>query len=353
MPPDSAPPHSSDHAPLWSPRVSSRLSFPGVAIGHGSDTDGKTGVTVVYVPDGAAAAAEVRGSATGTRQFDSLVEPRHIATRIHSVVLAGGSGFGLSTADRVVAHLDRRGKGFDTGFGVVPLVPTAILFDLAFGDPSAHPSDALVDDALAMAEAGLARGDRDQEVPVGSVGAGTGATVGKALGPGHGMKGGLGFASVSGGAAGEDGPTVAAVVAVNAFGDVRDPETGAWVAGCRVAPGSNEPASAEKVLAGLPPGFDHTWEGNTTLAVVMTDAALPRTALAKVCQMAFGGFYRALAPALSLYDGDLAVVLSVGDRKAHTNQVGVLAARAVERAIVRGVRAADGFGLVPAARDVG
>ena len=192
---------------------------------------------------------------------------------------------------------------------------------------------------------------------MGSVGAGTGATVGKALGPAQGMKGGFGFASITGrggDGAGEggDGPTVAAAVAVNAFGDVRDPDTGRLLAGCRVAPDSSELASAEKVLAGLPPGFDHTWEGNTTLAVVMTDAALSRTALSKVCQMAFGGFYRALAPALSLYDGDLVVALSLGQREAHTNQVGVLAARAVERAIVRGVMAADGFGIVPAARDL-
>jgi len=215
----------------------------------------------------------------------------------------------------------------------------------------------LADEALAMAETALARGDRPQEVPVGSVGAGTGATVGKALGPAQGMKGGFGFASITGrggDGAGEggDGPTVAAAVAINAFGDVRDPDTGRLLAGCRVAPDSSELASAEKVLAGLPPGFDHTWEGNTTLAVVMTDAALSRTALSKVCQMAFGGFYRALAPALSLYDGDLVVALSLGQREAHTNQVGVLAARAVERAIVRGVMAADGFGIVPAARDL-
>lgn len=357
---DPPPGSSRGRSSAWSPPQSGLLTFDDLAIGHGSDTTGMTGVTVIYVPDGAQAAAEVRGSATGTRQFDSLVEQRHIATRVHSVVLAGGSGFGLSVADRVVAHLSRRGKGFATGFGVVPLVPTAILFDLAFGDPNAHPTGDLADQALAQAEAELNRDRRPQEVPVGSVGAGTGATVGKALGPSQGMKGGFGFASISArdgardGArnGADDGPTVAAAVAVNAFGDVRDPQTGELVAGCRMAPDSHELASAERVLAGLPPGFDHTWEGNTTLAVVITDAALSRTALSKVCQMAFGGFYRALAPALSLYDGDLVVALSLGRKEAHTNQVGVLAARAVEQAIVRGVREADGFGLVPAARDL-
>jgi L-aminopeptidase/D-esterase-like protein len=299
-----------------------------------------TGVTVILCPEGAAAAAEVRGSATGTRQFDSLVDPRHVATRAHAVVLAGGSGFGLAAADPVVAHLAARGAGFRTGFGVVPLVPTAILFDLAFGDPAARPGPDLVAAALAAA-AGA-------EVPGGSVGAGTGATVGKALGPERGMKGGFGFASLTV----PGGPTVAAAVAVNAFGDVRDPATGRLVAGCRAAPDSLELAGAERELAALPPDFGHAWEGNTTLAVVMTDAALSRTAASKVCQMAFGGFYRALAPAISLYDGDLVVTLSRGEIPAHPNQVGVLAAYAVERAIVRAVTEADGFGLLPAVKDL-
>lgn len=332
------------------PPVSSRLDLPGFAIGHGSDTEGKTGVTVILCPAGARGAAEVRGSATGTRQFDSLVDPRHIATRAHAVVLAGGSGFGLAAADRVVAHLAGARRGFDTGFGVVPLVPTAILFDLAFGDPAARPTGELAETALAAARAFAAAepGTAAREVATGSVGAGTGATVGKALGPSQGMKGGFGFASVTV----EGGPTVAAAVAVNAFGDVRDPETGRLIAGCRTSQDARELASAERVLAALPPGFDHTWEGNTTLAVVMTDADLGRTTLSKVSQMAFGGFYRTLAPAISLYDGDLVVTLSLGERQAHPNQVGVLAQRAVEQAIVRGVAAADGFGILPAAQDL-
>lgn len=317
-----------------------RLSLPGVALGHGSDTAGKTGVTVILVPGGALAAAEVRGSATGTRQFDSLVLGHHVASRAHAVVLAGGSGFGLAAADPVVDHLARRGKGFVTGVGVVPLVPTAILFDLGFGDPSARPGRELVAAALAGAAGG--------EVAVGSVGAGTGATVGKARGLECAMKGGFGFASLTV----PGGPTVAAAVAVNAFGDVRDPDDGRLVAGCRVAPESSELAGAETTLAHWPPDLHNPWEGNTTLAVVITDAALGKAAALKVCQMAFGGLYRALAPALSLYDGDLVVTLSCGDRRAHVNAVGVLAQRAVAAAIVTAVRQADGFGLLPAAGDL-
>jgi L-aminopeptidase/D-esterase-like protein len=300
---------------------------------------GLTGVTVILCPEGALGAAEVRGSATGTRQFDSLVTGHHVASRAHAVVLAGGSGFGLSASDAVVEWLAERGHGFATGVGPVPLVPTAILFDLALGEPAARPTRDLVKFAIAATSSG--------RVAMGSVGAGTGATVGKALTPKNGMKGGFGFASFT--VAG--GLTVAAAVAVNAFGDVRRLD-GTTLAGCRVAPDSLELAGAERILANLPPETAHPWEGNTTLAVVMTNAKLNKPASLKVCQMAFGGFYRTLAPAVSLVDGDLVVVLSRGDYPAHVNQVGVLAERAVAEAILGGVAAADGFGLLPAAGDL-
>jgi L-aminopeptidase/D-esterase-like protein len=322
------------------PAPARQLNLDGFAIGHGSDLVGMTGVTVVLCPDGAVAAAELRGSATGTRQFDSLTGSHHLATRVQAVVLAGGSGFGLSAADPVVEALARGGYGFDAGVARVPLVPTAILFDLGFGDPLAHPGRPLVEDALRTAAAG--------PVAVGSIGAGTGATVGKALGRECGMKGGIGFASLTV----DGGPTVAALVAVNAFGDVRDPRSGATIAGCRAAADSRRLVGAERVLAALPPGAQNPWEGNTTLAVVLTDAALSKRAALKVCQMAFGGLYRALAPALTLYDGDLVVTLARGERPAHLHQIGVLAEHAVAEAILVAVREADGFGLLPAVRDL-
>lgn len=320
-------------APL--PTPSDRLSIPGFTIGHGSDTQGMTGVTVLLCPEGATAAAEVRGTATGTRQFDSLNLTHSLASRAHAVVLAGGSGFGLSCADLVVEHLERGGFGFDTGLGMVPVVPTAILFDLGFGDPAARPGSDLVEAALFSAASG--------PITSGSLGAGTGATVGKALGPASGMKGGFGFVSFSL----PDGPTVAAAVAVNAFGDVRHPDTGKWLAGCRRAPDSLDPADARRVMMSLPPTLGHAWESNTTLAVVMTDADLDKAALRKVCEMAFGGFYRCFIPALSLYDGDLVVTLATGDVPAHLHQVGTLAEMAVAQAIVRAIEKADGFDLLP------
>ena len=320
------------------PPISRSLTLPGFTLGHGTDLDALTGVTVILCPEGALAAAEVRGSATGTRQFDSLVAAHHVAGKAQAVVLAGGSGYGLSAADPVVDWLAARGYGFQTGIVPVPLVPTAILFDLAFGKPVA-PGPAVVEAALAATASG--------EVTMGSVGAGTGATVGKALGPANGMKGGFGFASLTV----PGGPTVAAAVAVNAFGDVRRLD-GTLLAGCRIAPDSRELVAAERFLANLPPEAAHPWEGNTTLAVVMTDAVLLKSSALKICQMAFGGFYRTLSPALSLYDGDLVVVLSSGERKAPINQIGVLAERAIAEAILAGVGEADGFGIVPAARDL-
>lgn len=325
------------------PSPSGRLDLPGFRLGHGSDRVGMTGVTVILCPEGVMAAAEVRGTATGTRQFDSLVASQHVASRAHAVVLAGGSGFGLSAADPVVDWLAARGYGFQTGIAPVPLVPTAILFDLGFGDPAARPAPALVERALASVLASESTG----EVEVGSVGAGTGATVGKVLGLPQSMKGGFGFASLTV----PGGPTVAAAVAVNAYGDVRGLD-GRLVAGCRTAPDSKELAGADRVLAALPPDQEHPWQGNTTLAVVMTDAVLTKAAALKVCQMAFGGFYRTLSPALSLVDGDLIVALSTGQVRAHVHQVGVLAERAVAEAILVAVRQADGFGLLPAVKDL-
>lgn len=326
------------------PPIHRRSTLAGFGIGHASDLDGKTGVTVITCPEGAVAAADLRASATGTRQFDSLIHPQHLAQRAHALVFAGGSAFGLDCGGAVMNELSARGQGFDSGLRRVPLVPTAILFDLGFGDPEAAPTAAMARRALAMAE----RFEPGAEVAVGSVGAGVGATVGKALGSAQAMKGGLGFAACEV----EGGPSVAALVAVNAFGDVRDPATGRIVAGCRESPDSKRLVGADRVLAALPPSFTTPWEGNTTLAVVLTDAALDKNGLANLCRMAFGGLYRTLCPAVSLYDGDLVVALTTARRPAHVHQVAVLAQRAIEAAVLDAVASADGFGLLPAVRDL-
>lgn len=327
-------------ADLLQVEASLALEVPGFTLGHGSDAAGGTGVTVILCPAGVSAVAEVRGSATGTRQLDALVNPWHLGPPVHAFVLAGGSAFGLSAADEVVRYLEREGFGFDTGVGKVPLVPTAILFDLGFGDPGARPHAGLVREALERSSAG--------PVEIGSVGAGTGATVGKANGRECGMKGGLGFARIRVGEL-----QVAAVVAVNAFGDVIDPESGVIVAGCRRAADSLEMIDARTVLV-QPTRSGHPWEaaGNTTLAVIMTNAALPRLALGQAARIAFGAFHRVLSPALSLYDGDLLAILATGDVPSHPHQLGILGQLVVERAVLRGVRAAGGLGRLPAASDL-
>jgi L-aminopeptidase/D-esterase-like protein len=322
------------------PEPARELTVPGFVLGHGTDREGKTGVTVVLCPEGAVGAADVRGTATGTRQFDGLRRQHGVPSKVHGFVLAGGSGFGLSAADPVVEHLAAGGHGFVTGYRPVPSVPTAILFDLAFGSAEAVPTPALVRAALEAAAPG--------PVACGSVGAGTGATVGKANGVECCMKGGFGFAQL----AIPGGVSVAAAVVVNAVGDVRDPESGRTLAGCRTAPRSLELAGAERVLAALPPETRHAWDGNTTLGVVLTDAELDGRAARKVSEMAFGAFYRTLSPALTLYDGDLLVTLASCRQPAHVHQVAVLAQHAVERAIVAAILEADGFGLRPAARDL-
>lgn len=322
------------------PEPTDELTIPGFRLGHGSDLEGKTGVTVILCPEGATAAADVRGTATGTRQFDSLLKGHSLGTQAHGAVLSGGSGFGLSSSDAVIEHLEAGGYGFQTGPRPVPLVPTAILFDLAFGDARAVPGPDLARSAVERAAQG--------RVDCGSVGAGTGATVGKVAGLERAMKGGFGFASLRA----PGGPTVAAAVAVNAFGDVRDPRTGATVAGCRREPDSHELIGADRYVTAQAPGDSHPWESNTTLAVVLTDADLSKRSARKVCEMAFGGFYRTLTPALSLYDGDLIVTLARGEVAAHVHQVGVLAEWAVAQAILTAVREADGFGLLPAVRDL-
>ena len=327
--------------PLSDLEIHNRLEISGLSIGHQHDGVGKTGVSVILCPQGAVGAAEVRGTATGTRQFDALVNPGHIASRVHGLVFAGGSGFGLAAADGVVSFLEAMGSGFNAGIRQVPLVPTAILFDLAFGDSQVAPTAEMASQAASMAIAGVQ--------PMGSIGAGTGATVGKAKGLTCAMKGGVGFTASQLPGDPSTAARVAVLAAVNALGDIVSPSTGQLIAGCRVSAEGTEWARARRLL--LDPPVEHAWDGNTTLIAVMTDAELSRNDLAKVCTMAFAGVSRAVDPALTQYDGDLVVALSTGGRSAHAHQVGVAAQALVAEAIVAAVIHADGFGLLPSAKE--
>lgn len=310
----------------------------GVLVGHEHDLGRGSGITVVLFPRGAAGAADIRGEAAGTRQMDSLLRP-HPARRIHALVLAGGSAFGLDSAGGVMRFLEERGIGFPTAGGVVPIVPTAVIYDLWFGDPAFRPDAAM---AYAAAERASA------EPPArGSVGAGAGATVGKVYGVARAMKGGFGTSSERAG-----GAVVGACAVVNAFGDVFDPRTGKWLAGARTADGKGI-AVAEEALAG---GFrrEPFSTGNTTLGVVATADELTREELAGVARMAHGAMFRAIRPVHTPMDGDIVVAVSTGSsgRKGNAMQTAVLAGRALAEAIADAVKAASGANGLPAARDM-
>lgn len=310
---------------------------PHLLVGHYTDLEGATGCTVVLTPEGARAGVDVRGAAPGSRELAPL-HPGRLVQVIHAVLLTGGSAFGLAAADGVMRWLEERGYGFDVGVARVPIVPAAVLFDLTIGDPKARPD----------AAAGYAACEAASRDPVseGNVGAGTGATVGKLLGPRYCMKAGLGSASVKIGR----GVTVGAVVAVNALGDVVDPQTGQIIAGTRRPLVGGFLNTAQAMRGDL--GQTILDMVNTTLAVVATDAALDKAQLTILAGMTHDGLARAINPVHTMLDGDTVFALSTGDRKANLSAIGAAAAEVVAEAIVRAARAAEGLHGVPAARDV-
>lgn len=311
---------------------------PGLLVGHASDPVGLTGCTAVLCPGGAVAGVEVRGFASGVAGLD-LLDPRHLAERIHGVVLAGGSAFGLEAVFGVMAELEARGAGFPTPGGVVPLVVGAILYDLGLGDPGARPDRAMGQRAAAAATAG--------PVGEGSVGAGTGATVGKLFGMTRAMKGGLGTASARVGAA-----TVGALVAVNALGDVRDPTTGALLAGARDAPDGRRLCDSARALrvGDATPAFPGT---HTTIGVVATDARLAKPEAARLAGLAHLGLAAALSPPHTTVDGDALFALSTGAvTTVPLDRLGLAAADCVGAAVVRAIQAATSLGGLPAWRDL-
>ena len=300
---------------------------PGIRIGHAHDARGRTGCTVVLCGDeGAVGGVEVRGAAPGTRETD-LLDPGNLVERAHAIVLTGGSVFGLDSACGVVRFLEERNIGFDTTVARVPIVPAAVIFDLAVGDARSRPDAAMGYRACEQATNG--------PVEEGRVGAGAGATVGKLAGPLLASAGGIGTASrrLPGGA------TVGALVVVNAFGDVVDPRTGRIIAGARSPEGKGWLDSSRAIREGALGRLFNAAIENTTLAVVATDAALTKAQARKVAAMAHDGFARAIRPVHTMFDGDTIFALSTGQQPADVTSVGVLAAEVVALAIVRAVRA--------------
>jgi L-aminopeptidase/D-esterase-like protein len=314
-------------------------AVPGIKVGHFTLAERPTGCTVVIVERGATAGVDVRGGAPGTRETD-LLNPVNAVEQIHAVVLAGGSAFGLDAASGVVQYLDEKGVGFKIGRATVPIVPSAILIDLEVGaSEKIRPT----------ADCGYraARSASDGDIAEGNVGAGAGATVGKLAGYSRGMKGGLATASTTL----PSGLTVAALVAVNAVGDVIEPGTGRVLAGVRTTAGSAIDDIKALVRSGARPRA--AVGGNTTLAVVATNAALTKAQATKIAQMGQDGFARAIYPAHTMYDGDTVFALATGDLAgADVTTIGALAADIVGEAIVRAVTSATGIPGYPAARDL-
>ena len=306
--------------------------IPGIRVGHASDYDALTGCTVILCERGAAAGVDVRGSATGTEEF-GLLEPGHLTTRIHGVVLAGGSAFGLEACSGVRRFLEHKGVGFETGFARVPLVAGAILYDLGIGKASVRPTREMGESAAAAAT--------DRAVAEGAVGAGTGATAGKVLGMKNAMKSGLGTWTVEL----PGGVLVSALAAVNPFGDILDPRSGKILAGARRAPDSLEFLDSARYI------LDHGGAGktreNTTLVVVATNAAFDKVRTSKIAALASLGVARTISPVNTMSDGDVTIALSLGDAKAGVDQVGIAAAEAVSQAILRAVQLAPSMGGIP------
>ncbi len=303
----------------------------GIRVGHVSDFDAITGCTAILCEKGAVAGVDIRGSASGTEDTPAL-DPLHQDEAIHGILLAGGSAFGLEAVSGVRRYLERRGAGVKFGGHTIPIVAGAILFDLGIGKGNVRPS-------MAMGEAAAAAATTNA-LTEGCTGAGTGATVGKIRGMRQAMKSGIGSFTVTL----PGGVMVAALAAVNAFGDVRDPATGKIVAGARKTPESREFLDSDRAMIELPPP-----EGsqNTTLTVVATNAKLSKVGAQKLAQFASLGVARAISPVNTTSDGDTTFALSVGDGRANINALGSAAAEAVAQAILRAVRLAKTIGGVP------
>ena len=305
--------------------ITSITEMAGIYAAHATDTEGKTGCTVILCPKGATGAVDVRGGAPATRETD-LLRPEETVDVVHAVVLSGGSAFGLAASCGVADELELHHVGVDVGVTTVPIVVGACLFDLAYGSAKARPTlemgRAAVRDAYERADAPLPRG---------SVGAGTGCTAAKIQGMEHAAKSGIGQGIFEAG-----GLTCCALAAVNCLGDVVDPTSGEVLAGAYVD-GTYMPAEDGLVALEAQPLVGRT---NTTISCVVTNARLTKAAATKVAQIAADAYAHTIRPTHTTQDGDTIFVLATGEVDALTDTVGVAATRALEAAITDAARQA-------------
>jgi L-aminopeptidase/D-esterase-like protein len=311
---------------------------PGIEVGHSQDLAGGTGCSVVICRAGAVPGVDVHGGAPGTRETDAI-RPENVIALAHAISLSGGSAFGLDCAAGIMRYLEENGIGFNAGGHIVPIVPGASLFDLAFAEPKVRPDSRMGYEAC--------RNASRTECRQGNVGAGTGATIGRLAGNmrGH-VKGGLGTASMRVGDL-----VVGAIVAVNCNGDVSDPATGEVLAGT-LTPDGKRVAGALRLMTGKTDGYQDVFSKNTTIGVVATNASLTKGTAMRVAMMAHDGYARAINPVHTLGDGDVIFCLGTDTLPADVNLVGTLAATVMAEAIVNAVRSAETLKGVPCSREI-
>jgi len=311
--------------------------IPGLRVGHYSDPRAATGCTVILCERGAVPGVHISGASPGGREIE-LLRPGYSVNLVHGLLLSGGSSYGLDAAAGVLSFLEEQGAGYDTVAGVVPIVPAAIIFDLSLGDSRVRPTAANAYAACLSAS--------ENAVDEGSVGAGTGASVGKCLGMDHAVKGGLGMATVSLG--GEI--LVSALIIVNAWGDVLNPTSGDLLAGPRNLEGKDFLRTADLLKARRMRRPFPT--SNTVIGAVATNVRLRKEQAHRLAQMAQVGLARTIDPCGSMYDGDTLFVLSAGDRRCDMNVLGVGAVEAVTEAVQRAVMKAKSIAGIPAVSDL-
>jgi L-aminopeptidase/D-esterase-like protein len=323
--------------------------IPGIKVGHAQDLDAITGCTVVICEKGAIPGVDQRGGGPATHETDILKPINHETIKAHAILLSGGSAYGLNAASGVMRYLEERDIGYETMVAKVPIVPTASIFDLNIGSSEVRPTAEMSYSACENASS--------QPPAQGTVGVGTGATVGKILGMGCATKGGVGTASmeISGGV------LVGALVAVNAVGDVIDPSTNEIIAGARSLEkgpvkigGDGVFADTLDIMKGLVGRtiFSLASRANTVIGVVATNADLSKPYTTKVAQMAMNGVVRCIRPANTMHDGDTIFALSTGKKKADVNIVGAYAAQVVQEAILNAVRSATSIGGIPSITEI-
>jgi L-aminopeptidase/D-esterase-like protein len=318
---------------------------PGIKVGHASDFKALTGCTVILCEEGAIGAVDIRGTAAGTRQIDALTH-LHLVDKIHAILLAGGSAFGLDAAGGVMTYLEEKGKGFDVIKTKIPIVPAAVIFDFGIGDFRVRPDQRMGYRTCLHAS---------KKVEEGSVGVGTGATIGKLFGIERAMKGGVGTSSIGG----PKGLVVGALVVVNAFGDVLDHGSNQILAGARKSKKSSQLADSSKWMKkgatrkqfGVMTPFDAE-AFNTTLGVIATNANLTKKEVHQVAQIAHSGLAKIISPLHTTFDGDLIFAVSYGKKNGDVNTIGLLGEAALIESVKRAVTKAEGFGIIPAYQDM-